>query len=276
MTNDEPSDGPAPDSALPIDLVLFEHRPERVREAYAAGISSFIVDCENQRKKERQAGYDTEIKHDVPADLAGITVQPGVTAFCRIDGFGDETERQVDQAIRHGAGILLLPMVTGPAEVERFLRFVDGRCRAGILIETDAACRSSGDLAEFPLDAVYIGLNDLMIGRRSRNLFAPILDGTLERVREFFPTTPFGFGGATDVDRGFPVPCRMLLGEMARLRCRFTFLRRSFKRDVPRGETAAAVSRIRECWQELVRRPSDAVRSDHLALRNLVAVIGGG
>ena len=259
-----------------IDLVLFEHLPERVRHARLAGISSFLVDCEHRGKQDRQAGYDTEVNRDDPADLAGIKACPGTTAFLRIDRHGDDTRRQVDVAIHHGADVVLLPLVTTPAEVADFLRHVAGRCRVGILVETDSACRCVKQLAEFPLDFVYVGLNDLMISRDSHDLFAPILDGTLDAVRDAFPTTRFGFGGATAVDRGSPIPCIMLLQEMARLACDFTFLRRSFKRDVTWEDMPGAVSRIHECWKALrARRPAD-VRSDHESLRARIAAMAAG
>lgn len=259
-----------------IDLVLFEHLPERVRQARLAGISSFLVDCENHGKRDRQAGFDTEVNCGEPADLAGIKTCPGTTAFLRIDRYGDDTRRQVDLAIHHGAEVLLLPLVTTPAEVDGFLRHVAGRCRAGILVETDSACRCAKQLAEFPLDFVYVGLNDLMISRSSRDLFAPILDGTLDTLRHAFPAAHFGFGGATAVDRGSPIPCIMLLQEMARLACDFTFLRRSFKRDVTAQEMPGAVSRIHDCWKTLRERCPADVRSDHESLLARITAMAAG
>lgn len=249
-----------------IDLLLFAHQPDSVRQALMAGISSFLVDCENHGKKSRQIGFDTEINCGTPADLAGIKAWSGTTAFLRIDCFGDHTRDQVERAIAHGADVLLLPLVTTPAEVEQFLCMIAGRCRAGILIETVSACQQAERIAEFPLDYVYVGLNDLMISRDSRQLFAPLHDGTMERLRTIFSAHCFGFGGATAVDRGEPIPCLMLLQEMARLACQFTFLRRSFKRDVSAAAMPAAVAGIQACWRALRERSPSMIEADHRAL----------
>jgi hypothetical protein len=267
---------PPPEAVDSLDLVLFEHFSEKVGLAKQAGISSFLVDCEKSGKKARQSGFDTEINTDTPADLTGIKVWPGTTAFLRIDRYSDPTKRQVETAIDHGVDVLLLPLVTNPAEVERFLHHIAGRCRAGILVETVSACRRAKQFAEFPLDFVYVGLNDLMIDRGSRNLFAPILDGTLDSLREAFPRSCFGFGGATAVDRGSPIPCLMLLQEMARLACRFTFLRRSFKRDVAVGEMPGAVAGIHDCWKTLRRRSPADIESDHESLCARIAALAVG
>jgi len=265
-----------PDAGDSIDLVLFEHVSDKVAHARRAGITSFLVDCENRGKWDRQAGFDTEINTDTPADLAGIKASSGTTAFLRVDRYSEDTSRQVELAIGHGADVLLLPLVTTPAEVERFLHVVAGRCRTGILVETVSACRCVKQLADFPLDFVYVGLTDLMISRGARHLFEPILDGTLDTLRAAFPTSRFGFGGATAVDRGAPIPCIMLLGEMARLACRFTFLRRSFKRDVTLGEMPGTVARIHDCWKMLRRRGPDDVRSDHESLCAHIAGLATG
>lgn len=254
-----------------LELVFFEHRPEMVRHALTSGISSFLIDCENHGKKDRQAGFDTEINAGTPADLVGITQWPGTKAYLRIDRFSHDTQDELNQAIDLGAEVLLLPFVTSPHEVEQFLRLIAGRCRAGILVETVAACDCVEELAAFPLDVVYVGLNDLMISRRSNSLFEPILDGTLAMIRSVFPKTRFGFGGATDVECGSPIPCRMLLQEMHRLSCQFTFLRRSFKRDVSPLDMPYAVSRIQALWQMLHQRSHAEVESDHESLKSLIA-----
>jgi hypothetical protein len=75
------------------------------------------------------------------------------------------------------------------------------------------------------------------------NIFLALGDGTLDRLRPLF-AAPFGFGGLTHPDRGTPIPSRLLLNEMVRLGCDFTFLRRSFHADVAQsseGEVIAAI-----------------------------------
>jgi hypothetical protein len=151
--------------------------------------------------------------------------------ICRINAFGPRTTQEVERAIGEGVDELLLPMVRRVDEVVSILELVGGRCGVGILVETVAACELAPQLGTLPLSRVYVGLNDLAIDRRSRTIFAPLVDGTMERLRPCFDM-PFGFGGLTLPERGDPIPCRLLIAEMARLRCQFSFLRRSFHRDI--------------------------------------------
>jgi hypothetical protein len=121
-----------------------------------------------------------------------------------------------------------------------------------------------------PLTRAYLGLNDLAIERESTSIFAAVADGTLERVRRSFHV-PFGFGGLTLPRAGFPIPCRLLMGEMARLDCRYSFLRRSFHRDVRGRDVAAEVGRILQAIIAAAARPDEDVESDRLALRQAIA-----
>jgi hypothetical protein len=68
----------------------------------------------------------------------------------------------------------------------------------------------------------------------------------------------------------------MLLQEMARLACRFTFLRRSFKRDVAVGEMPGAVAGIHDCWKTLRRRSPADIESDHESLCARIAALAVG
>ena len=146
-------------------LFLFTRDPALAREATAAGVDGLVVDWERRGKRERQAGADTEIRADTPADLAAVRESTEAPIVCRVDGPGAGCERGIEKAIELGADEVLLPMVRAPDEVERALERVDGRCGLGILVETEEAVRSAATLGRFPLSRVYVGLNDLMIDR---------------------------------------------------------------------------------------------------------------
>jgi len=225
-------------------LFLFTRDPALAKEATAAGIDGFVVDWERRGKRERQAGADTEIRADTPADLSEIRKSTEARVVCRVDGPGAGCEGEIEKAIELGADDVLLPMVRAPDEVERAREQVDGRCGLGILVETKDAVRSAATLGRFPLSRVYVGLNDLMIDRGASSLFEPLVDGTVERIREHFPM-PFGLAGLTLPDLGHPIPCRLLIATMVRLRVDFSFLRRSFLRDVEPDSLTQAVDEIR-------------------------------
>jgi hypothetical protein len=125
------------------------------------------------------------------------------------------------------------------------------------------------ELAHLPLSRVYVGLNDLAIERRYQNIFVPLIDGILERIRRSF-RVPFGFGGLTLPDRGFPIPCRLLIGEMARLECHFSCIRRSFCADMKGLKLSAEVPRIYDALESASRRSPDAIARDRDELRSAI------
>ena len=137
-------------------------------------------------------------------------------------------------------------------EAEHFLQRIDGRVRPAILVETDEAVRISSDLAGLSFDSVYVGLNDLAISRGRKVIFESLLDGTVESLREVFEAVPsFGFGGVTIVGCGVPVPSRLLVAEMHRLECNFSFLRRSYYRDIVGKDVAEELHRLHAFWSGL-------------------------
>lgn len=258
-----------------LELFLFTVDPALASDAAAAGIDALVVDWEWRGKEERQRGADTEINRDTAQHLAALALFESLKRCCRINAFGKSTAGEVELAIDSAATDILLPMVRRPNEVEGFLRLVDGRARAGILVETVEAVERAEELARLPLDLVYVGLNDLAIERGHRDLFLPLIDGTLDRLRETLAEPAFGFGGLTVRDKGTPVPCRLLHAEMARLGCDFAFLRRSFKRDVSGFPLAREVTRLRADWGALARRSASETARDHQELRSFLGTLYG-
>jgi len=126
------------------------------------------------------------------------------------------------------------------------------------------------ELARLPVSRVYVGLNDLAIERKTPNIFTAVADGTVERIRRAFPV-PFGFGGLTLPDRGHPIPCRLLIGEMARLPCDFSFLRRSFHRDIQGRVLAVEIPRLLEALQQARLRSPETVARDQSDLKQAIA-----
>ena len=253
-----------------IDAFLFSTDPAFAGAAVEAGAAGVIVDWEHRGKRERQLGADTQVNTDTPADLDRIRAATAGRVLCRVNGWGPGSEREIDLAVALGADEVLLPMVRGLAEVDAALAVLDGRCGLGILVETTDAVERTEELVSRPLSRLYVGLNDLMIDRGGRNLFTPLVDGTVERVRAATPARiPFGVAGLTLPDRGWPIPCRLLAGELARLDASFTFLRRSFQADVAGRDLAVELPRILASVAAARSRPSRQRAADRaeLALR---------
>ncbi|MFO1518675.1 MAG: aldolase/citrate lyase family protein [bacterium] len=256
---------------MPSDfqLLLFSVDPKLIPQAVAAGVKGVLVDWESIGKRERQASADTEINRATPEDLAKVRACTEALVICRLNRYDESRKEEIELALRRGADEILLPMVQTAEEVEKAIEQVNGRSRLGILVETVPALRHLKRLAELPLSRVYVGLNDLAIERKSPQLFAPLLDGILEEIRGAF-YTPFGFGGLTLPHLGVPVPCRLLLGEMARLDCQFTFLRRSFYRDTRPERWPSQIPSILEAFEQARRRSADQIEQDRTELRQAI------
>lgn len=253
-----------------FNLLLFSTDPVFIRQAVGSGVDGIVVDWECIGKEERQTSADTQINHDTLDDLRRVRACTNALVVCRINNYSATITEEIEQAIEAGADEILLPMVRTVEEVEAVLDQVRSRCGVGILIETVAAVEIADRLARLPLSRVYVGLNDLAIERKTPNIFTAVADGTVERIRRSF-RVPFGFGGLTLPDRGDPIPCRLLIGEMTRLQCDFSFLRRSFYRDMRGRDVAIEVPRIRAAVRAAVGRSPEERARDQAELHVAIA-----
>jgi HpcH/HpaI aldolase/citrate lyase family len=244
-----------------FELFLFSTDPATIAPAVAAGVAGVIVDWERVGKCHRQAGADTQIGEDTVDDLRRARACTSARILCRIDNSETLLDGQIDAAVDAGADEVLLPMVRSAAEVERVLEYTRGRIGIGILVETEAVFDELPEVAALPLSRAYLGLNDLAIDRGTTNIFDPLVDGTLEEVRSQF-SVPFGVAGLTVVDAGAPIPCRLIAGELSRLDCSFSFLRRSYHADIRGRDPAKEIPRLLEALAAASRRDADQVGRD--------------
>jgi hypothetical protein len=252
-----------------VELFVFTVNPVFAAGCVDAGAAGVVVDWERRGKARRQAGEGTQINGDTPADLARVRAATDGRVVCRVNPAGPWTAAEVDLAVRLGADEVLLPMVRRPEEVDRALDAVAGRCGLGILVETQDGVDRVDELVARPLRRVYLGLNDLRIDRGSSVLFAPLVDGTADRVRAAC-SVPFGVAGLTRPDAGWPVPSRLLAGELARTGAAFTFLRRSFTADVACRDLQVEVPRILADCAAARRRTPGQVLADRAELLSAV------
>ena len=238
-----------------MDLFLFTVDPRFGPDVVAAGAAGVIVDWERRGKARRQAGEGTQINTDSPADLSRMRAATDGRVLCRVNGWGPWTPGEIEEAVARGADEVLLPMVRRPQDVDRALDAVAGRCGLGILVETQDAVSRVRELARRPLSRIYLGLNDLRIDRRSDNLFAPLVDGTVDAVRSAVPG-PFGVAGLTLPGGGAPVASTLLAAELVRVGADFTFLRRSFTADMAGRDPFIEVPRLLESVAGLRATPA--------------------
>jgi len=258
----------------PLELILFETDPVRAIAARTQGVSSFIFDVESRGKGDRQRNFDTDITASSLDELSTFVATVGIQPICRLDSLHNRTIDDVERAIAGGACELIFPMVRTVAEVEHLLSVVGTRVPIGIMIETKEILDCLPEISRMPLSRVYVGLNDLMISSGGSNLFEPMINGTVDSIRDQVGSLRFGIAGATRVDCGHPVPCRLLLADLARLGADFTMLRRSFRRDVKSDEIGPVIQSISIHWQDLHARTPSEISRDRAAFTAVVAGLG--
>ncbi len=242
-----------------FELCLFSVDPSVIR---SDGIETIVVDWETKGKRTRQRGFNTQINYNTVEDLQNARDACDANILCRINAVGPSTPKEIHNACEHGADEILIPMVRTVEEVQRVLEWVNGQIGVGILIETNAAIEIAAELTQLPLSRIYVGLNDLAIENRSRNIFTPLIDGTIERVRALIDV-PFGVAGLTLPEKGYPIPCRLLIAELMRLDCQFSFLRRSFLADVNKHNLSMEVKHLQSALAVASKRSFFEIQRDH-------------
>jgi hypothetical protein len=250
-----------------IELYLFTTDPVFASRAVDSGVTGIVIDWERDGKRARQLSADTEINEDTVDDLRRIRTATSRPIICRINPVGAATASEVEAAVDGGADEILVPMVRRADEVEHVLDCTRGRAAIGILVETVDAVAEASTLARLPLARVYVGLNDLAIELGSSSIFTPVRDGTVERLRGSFQA-PFGALALTLPELGYPIPCRLLIGELSRLRCDFTILRRSFRRDIAGKRLEHELPRLLAAVGEASSRSPHAIERDRLELES--------
>ncbi|MFY0591951.1 aldolase/citrate lyase family protein [Roseivirga sp.] len=232
-----------------FELYSFYSDAESMKQCIKAGVDGIVVDWEVADKRHRQSLFNTQInRHDLSTLKSAASTYHG-TIICRVNGGDLISQNEISSAITHGATDILVPMVKNLSQIEQVLRYINGQARCLIMIETIEAIKISAQIGSLPIDGVYVGLNDLAIARNSRNIFVPIVDGTLDEIKSNIPMR-LGVAGLTHPAFGSPIPSHLLVNELRRLECDFTFLRRSFYRDASQLGIASTISAIRRSLEE--------------------------
>jgi hypothetical protein len=246
-----------------MELFLFTTSAALALKAENAGIDSVIVDWEYIGKEERQRQYDTETNFDTPEDVNKLSRVLKIPVTVRVNKLGDYTPREVDCAIANGARLLMLPMARMIDDVKNFLKIVSGRAKTIIQIETIDLISQVSELTRLKWDYVYIGLHDLMIERGGRVIWEAVLDGTVQKIFEHLRGRSYGFGGITVLGGGEPIKFEYILHELTRLNCSFSFLRRTFKKEIMDRNMEAEIKSLRAFIASSLLRGPQAKQHDH-------------
>lgn len=254
-----------------MKLFLFTTDVELASKAeQSGGVHSLIVDWEQLGKQQRQAGSDFSINDDSAADVARLAEQTALPVTVRVNPVNPNTEEEVEKALQAGAQVLMLPQAQSPSEVAEFIDVVGDRAQTLIQIETQRLVDRCEELRSLDWNFAHIGLNDLKISRNGDWLWEPLYDGTIEHVCRTLSGRNIGFGGATIIGGGHPIPFIHLLREMVRLDSGMCILRRTFKSDMEGRDMEAEMDVFEAKLAALEARSLSTVAADHRRLQQVL------
>lgn len=256
---------------MSLKLMYITNRPEIAQIAQESGVDRIFVDMEYIGKDLRQPGDTVKSRHTLEdvskirqvVDRSELLVRVNPITPKSGDFMG--SEREISAAIEAGADILMLPMAKSVEEVAQFVRYVDGRAKTMLLLETAEAARDIREMLDAGgIDQVHIGLNDLHLAYRKKFMFELLTDGTVERLCRIVDSygIPYGFGGVARIGLGL-LPAEYVIAEHYRLGSSAAILSRSFC-NVQKMED---ISQIRALFLESV----DRIRAYETTLANATA-----
>ena len=222
---------------MALSLMYITNKPQIAEIAESAGVDRIFVDMEYIGKADRQGGMDTVQNHHTVEDVKTIaqTIKKA-KLLVRINPIHEKSkdyissEEEIDRAIKNGADILMLPYFKTVREVETFLRFVNGRVKTMLLLETPEAVGVVDDILKLKgIDEIFVGLNDLSLGYGKKFMFELLRDGTVEELCYKFKKAniPYGFGGIAALGKG-DLPAEKIIIEHYRMGSTSVILSRSF------------------------------------------------
>ncbi len=222
---------------MALKMMYITRNPDVARIAEEAGVDRIWVDLEYIGKAERQVGIDSVQSHHSIEDIRTIrAVVSRSELLVRVNPIHEATadygdsRSEIEDAIAAGADLLMLPYFKTVAEVETFLRIVDGRVKTVLLLETPEAVELVDEILRLPgIDEIHIGLNDLSLGYKLPFMFELLANGTVERLCLKFREAgiPYGFGGIASLGKGL-LPAEDVIREHYRLGSTRVILSRSF------------------------------------------------
>lgn len=216
---------------MSLKLMYITFKPEIAKIAENSGVDWIFVDLEVNGKEERQANLDTvKSKHSISDIVKVKEVLTSSELLVRINPIYDGTEKEIEEVIAAGAGIIMLPYFKTTTEVESFIKFINGRVKTMLLLETPEAVEEIDDILNVKgIDYIHLGLNDLHLGYGLNFMFELLANGTVEKLGRKIKDEeiPFGFGGIARIGKG-DLPAEKIITEHYRLDSSMAILSRSF------------------------------------------------
>ena len=264
---------------MPLTLMYITNNEIIAGIAQRAGVDRVWIDMEYIGKEERQAGMNTVKSYHTIEDI--VRLRPIVKTaqlMVRVNPLHDATKEycssqdEIENTIRAGAEVIMLPMFKTRLDVEKFVSMVDGRAKVQLLVETAEAAANIEEICKVQgVDEIHIGLNDLHLAYGQKFMFQLLADGTVEKLCQTIKDSgiKYGFGGIARVGYGM-LPAEYIMAEHYRLGSTAAILSRGFcdanlVEDPKTIETIflEGVQNIRLKEKELLRYTEEQFKKNH-------------
>ncbi|GKW49731.1 aldolase/citrate lyase family protein [Halomonas sp. NCCP-2165] len=265
-----------------FNYLYITRSPEVARAAEQAGVTRIFVDLEIHGKVDRQGHLNTVISRHSINDVARVKAAlTSAELLVRLNPLHEGTEKEVDEAIKAGADIIMQPMFHSAEEVLEFGRCIDGRVRFMPLVETGSALDQIGSIAAlYCVDELHIGLNDLHLDLGLQFMFEPVASGLIEQSLRNVEK-PCGFGGIARIGQG-DVPGELVMAEHVRLGSSGVILSRAFHAGADSVEALndgfsfrTELERLMEERKALLKMDADSLNAKHLEFQAGVKKVVG-
>lgn len=262
----------APGFGETFRLTLITADPALAAQADAAGVDRVGVDLEVIGKRARQPLPGARISSHSVTDLKAVAAALSRSrAFVRINPPHAGSQAEVETVLTAGAQEVMLPYFQSCAEAEWFVRLVDGRARAILLIETRPALADLGEIVSVGgVDEVMLGLNDLRLVLGMRSHFEVLTSSLTAAAAEKILKAGLAFsagGVARPDDRGLPFDPDLVLAQYPRLGATGAWLSRSFlARTTDAGGLASGVRAIRARLEQWTGVPPEQLEDARVRL----------
>lgn len=214
-----------------FNLLFITNNIDMAHHASQSGVDRLFIDLEINGKHERQGHLDTIISNHTLVDIPKIKKQCVKSKLLvRLNPYFEGSFEEINESIRLGADILMLPMFKTVEEIQAVSAIIGGRARFIPLVETKEAAAILSKVVHINgVDEIYFGLNDLHRDFKLSFMFEPLQNGLLDQLSTIVRQAglPFGFGGIAALGTG-KLPAELILSEHARLQSSSVILSRAF------------------------------------------------
>ena len=149
-------------------LSLLTNKKSLIKHSIECGVDRIMIDLEFIGKKERQSGKNLFQSTHKLSDIKKINND--ITLIVRVNSINPKSKKEIDEVIDFGANIIMLPFFKTLDEVNQFIKYVNGRAKISLLIETKESLYLINELVKInEIDEFHIGLNDLCLSFNKKN-----------------------------------------------------------------------------------------------------------